>query len=425
VELTAADLGVLKGERGDGAALAMRLIMEYGRAIGAVRLISVTRAHVDGCLYQGDSGLDFAQALAGGGARVSVPTTLNVGLVDLLHPQLNLGNPERVAQGRRLMRLYEDMGCSPTWTCAPYQLPDRPGFGEQVAWAESNAIAFINSVVGARTDRYGDFIDICAGIVGRVPDHGLHRTDNRRGRVLFDVSGLPGDWFANELMWPLLGFVVGAASGGRVPVVDGVPATVSEDSLKAFGAAAATSGSVALFHVVGITPEAPDRAAALQGQVPEEVIDVTGPTLRNAHRELTKRGQGELAAVSVGTPHFSITEFEALVGLVSGRRCRPEVGFYVTTGRAVLAEVERRGWLEPLQDFGATIVVDSCTYLTPFIRPRRGEVVMTNSAKWAYYAPGNLGHSVVLATLSDCVRSAHHGRIQVSEPLAASRASPR
>jgi predicted aconitase len=419
VELSATDQGMLNGERGEGVALAMRLMVEYGRALGALRLIPVTRAHVDGCLYQGDSGIDFAQALASGGARVSVPTTLNVGLVDLLHPNLNLGNPKRVGQGRQLMRLYEDMGCTPTWTCAPYQLPNRPVFGEQVAWAESNAIAFINSVVGARTDRYGDFIDICAGIVGRVPDQGLHRTENRRGRVVFDVAGLPAEWFANELLWPLLGFVVGAAAGGRVPVVDGVPGPVSEDSLKAFGAAAAASGSVALFHIVGVTPEASERAAALQGQAPDQVIAVTAVAICDAQRELTRRGHGELAAISVGTPHFSITEFEALVGLVGGRRCRPEVGFYVSTGRAVLAEVERRGWLELLYSFGATILVDSCTYLAPFMRPQRGDLVMTNSAKWAYYAPGNLGYNVVLASLADCVRSADEGRIQVSEPLLA------
>jgi predicted aconitase len=419
VQLAATDQGLLDGERGQGAALAMRLMVQYGSALGAPRLISVTRAHVDGCLYQGDSGIDFAQALAGGGAKVSVPTTLNVGLVDLLHPELNLGNPKRVGQGRRLMKLYADMGCTPTWTCAPYQLADRPGFGEQVAWAESNAIAFINSVVGARTDRYGDFIDICAGIVGRVPDHGLHRTENRRGRVMFDASALPITWFAHELLWPLLGFVVGARAGGRVPVVDGVPGGVSEDAMKAFGAAAASSGSVALFHIVGVTPEAPDRAAALQGEAPDEVIGVSGATIHDAHRQLITRGGGELAAISLGTPHFSITEFEALLGLIGSRRCHPEVGFYVSTGRAVLAEVERRGWLAPLQDFGATVVVDSCTYLTPFLRPQRGDVVMTNSAKWAYYAPGNLGHNVVLAGLPDCVRSAQQGRIQVSEPLPA------
>jgi len=417
VELSATDQGVLNGERGQGAALAMRLIVEYGRALGALHLIPVTRAHVDGCLYQGDSGIDFAQALAGGGARVSVPTTLNVGLVDLLHPELNLGNRKRGGQGRRLMRLYEEMGCTPTWTCAPYQLPNRPIFGEQVAWAESNAIAFINSVVGARTDRYGDFIDICAGIVGRVPDHGLHRTENRRGRIVFDVAGLPAKWFANELLWPLLGFVVGAAAGGRVPVVDGVPGLVSEDSLKAFGAAAASSGSVALFHIVGVTPEAPERAEALQGQAPDQVIVVTARAIRDAQRELTTRGDGELAAISVGTPHFSITEFETLVSLIVGRRSRPEVRFYVSTGRSVLAEVERRGWLEPLQDFGATIVVDSCTYLAPFMHPQRGALIMTNSAKWAYYAPGNLGYNVLLASLADCVRSAHEGRILISEAL--------
>ena len=417
MELSGTDRETLDGVHGQGAALAMRLIAAYGRAVGAAALISITRAHVDGCLYQGDSGIDFAQALAGGGAKVRVPTTLNVGLVDLLHPELNLGNPRRVHQGRELMRLYEAMGCTPTWTCAPYQLPDRPGFGEHVAWAESNAIAFINSVVGARTDRYGDFIDICAGIVGRVPDHGLHRTENRRGRIVFDVSGLSERWFSNQLFWPLLGYFVGAAAGSRVPVIDGLAGPVSEDSLKAFGAAAASSGSVAMFHVVRVTPEAASCAAALQGERPEDVISVTASALRDAQGQLTGDHARELAAISVGTPHFSISEFETLVGLVQNRRCRPGVGFYVSTSRSVLAEVERRGWLVPLSEFGARVVVDTCTYLTPVIRGDRGEVVMTNSAKWAYYAPGNLGFDVVFASLGDCVRSAQSGRIQIDEPL--------
>jgi predicted aconitase len=182
-ELTPYDEDLLSGHRGEAARIAMRIILEMARVAGAQRLIDVRSAHIDGCLYHGRAGLDFAERLASAGGRVVVPATLNVGSLDLLHPGLFRGDEETACLARRLMDAYVAMGCEPTWTCAPYQLPERPGLGEHVAWAESNAIVFANSVLGARSDRYGDFIDICAAITGRVPDAGLHRTENRRGQV--------------------------------------------------------------------------------------------------------------------------------------------------------------------------------------------------------------------------------------------------
>jgi len=401
---------MLAGGEGDGAQLALEIVTEFGEAVGARRLMPITRAHIDSCLYQGQSGLDFADRLVAGKAKVRVPSTLNVGAVDLLHPELNRGDLPSIENGRRLMNAYLAMGCRPTWTCAPYQLPGRPQLGEQVAWAESNAIVFINSVVGARTERYGDFIDICAAITGRVPEHGLHLTENRRAEVVFDIAGLSPQWRSSELFWPLLGFVVGARAGSRIPALVGASPGVDEDSLKAFGAAAASSGAVALFHVVGITPEAPTLEAAVQGQELVDVIDVNATMLKKAQAELTTSGTGNLVAVSVGTPHFSITEFEKLVGLVGGRKRDPRVEFYASTSRDTIRELERRGWHEELKRFGVELVADTCTYLKPIISHASG-TVMTNSAKWAYYAPGNLGYEVLLASLADCVASAATGTI--------------
>jgi len=387
----------------------MSVMVEYGEAIGAPRLRPITRAHVDSCLYQGPSGLDFVGRLLEGKTTVAVPTTLNVGAVDLLHPALNRGDADGLRAGRRLMSSYQKLGCTPTWTCAPYQLPDRPAFGEQVAWAESNAIVFINSVVGARTARYGDLIDICAAVTGRVPEHGLHLSENRRGEVVFDVSTLNPKWFGEELLWPLLGLLVGQRTGKFIPVVVGVPGSPAEDDLKAFGAASASSGSVALFHVVGTTPEAPTIEAALQGGKPVAEITVTDAMLRQAQQKLGSGRDAELVAVSVGTPHFSRSEFERLIRIIDGRKRGTSIDFYVSTGRRILNDLERDGMLEPLLNFGIEIVTDTCTYLKPIIRRREG-LVMTNSAKWAYYAPGNLGYEVMLASLADCVESAIAGR---------------
>ncbi len=189
--LTDEDRAMLEGERGDAVALAMRILVEMARVWEAERLIDITSAHIDSCLYHGRAGLDFAERLAEGGARVVVPTTLNVSSLDLLHPELVRLDAETAADARRLMDAYVAMGCRPTWTCAPYQLPERPAFGEHVAWAESNAIVFANSVLGARTNRYGDFIDICAAITGRAPLAGLHLDANRRATVVFRLDGVP------------------------------------------------------------------------------------------------------------------------------------------------------------------------------------------------------------------------------------------
>jgi predicted aconitase len=411
LELTDRDAALLAGDGTEAQQLAMRIVVAAAEVLGAEALRDVTQAHIDSCLYHGRSGLDFAERLVAGRARVAVPSTLNVSSLDLLHPELYRGDPETATRARRLMECYELMGCRSTWTCAPYQLAARPGFGEHVAWAESNAIVFANSVLGARTHRYGDFIDICAAITGRVPDAGLHRTENRRGQVVFDVAALPEPVIARSDFPHLLGLVVGRRSGSRVPVIDGLPAAVSEDDLKAIGAAAASSGAVGMFHAVGITPEAPTLDAALGGTPTETTIPVTIDELIAARDELTTRVAGPLAAVSVGTPHASVAELAALVRLLDGRSVSALLDMYVSTGRDMLEEATTRGLIAPLLDAGVQVVVDTCTYITPVMKARSG-VVMTNAAKWAYYAPANLGVDVLFASLEECVESAVAGEVR-------------
>lgn len=416
LKLSESDRALLDGRGGEAAATAMRLVVKMAGLVGAPRLIDVTGAHIDGCLYHGIAGLDFAERLAGGEARVAVPTTLNVGSLDLLHPEVYRGDAASAERARRLMDLYVSMGCRPTWTCAPYQLPDRPALGQQVAWAESNAVVFANSVLGARTERYGDFSDICAALTGRVPDAGLHRDEHRRGRVVFRLTGVPGRLLDDEVLYPLLGHVIGGRCGTEVPVVDGLPPSVDEDRLKALGAAAASSGSVAMFHAVGVTPEAPTLEDALGGEDPERIEDVTARDLVRARESLGAPEGRPIVAVSVGTPHFSAAELGRLTDLLRGVRLAPGVDLYVSTSRAVLEEAGRRRWLDVLGDAGATVVTDTCTYVTPILRRTDG-VVMTSSAKWAYYAPGNLGVEVAFGSLEECVRSAEAGRVTADPDL--------
>jgi predicted aconitase/predicted aconitase with swiveling domain len=410
MKLTERDLAMLAGEMGEAARMAMRILVTMAGVYGAERLLDIESAHIDGCLYHGYSGLEFAERLAAGGAQVVVPTTLNVGAMDLLHPEVFRGTEQVGQWATRMMEAYQAMGCRPTFTCAPYQAMHRPAFGAQIAWAESNAIVFANSVLGARTNRYGDFIDICCAITGRAPDVGLHRPENRCGQVLFRLVDIPDRLLAEDVLFPVLGYYLGARTGTRIPVIDGLLPGTTEDQLKALGASAASSGGVALFHALGVTPEAPTLEAALQGQGPEQEIEVTLRDLNDTIGILSTAPDGPISVVALGSPHFSLDEFARLLPLVESYPPSPEVEFIVCTHRLALAALQQRGWLEWLRALGVQVIVDTCVVVTPIVRARGG-VLMTNSGKFAHYSPGNIGLQVVYGSLEECVRSAAAGAV--------------
>ncbi len=385
--------------------MAMRLLTQYAGFMDAPRLLDVSAAHIDGCLVTGQSSIDLAEALRDQGGRVMVPTTLNVSSLDLLHPELYRGDDE--PRARRLMQAYEDMGCRPTWTCAPYQLADRPGLGDQIAWAESNAIAFANTVLGARTNRYGDFIDICCALTGRAPAAGLHLDENRRATVVISVEELPASLKSEDAFYPVLGFVIGTTVGTQIPAIVGIPAA-TEDQLKAVCAAAASSGTVGLMHVVGVTPEAPTLSTVLGSETSAETRIVTVADVAHARDRLSTRSEAGLSTISLGTPHYSADELRRLLEQLDGRSVHPSIDFYVNTGRDVL--VSQPGIEADLAELGVQVVTDTCTYVTPVMKPVSG-VAMTDSAKWAYYAPGNLGVDVVFGSFDECVASGVAGRI--------------
>jgi predicted aconitase len=398
----------------DGQAMAMRIVVESARLLGARRLIPVASAHIDGALYHGDSGTLFAEKLVEGGAEVAVRSTLNVGALDLMGcSRVRLEEPAR-GMARRMMDAYRKLGCEQSWTCAPYQAGHRPALGSDVAWGESNAVVFCNSVLGARTNRYGDFLDIACAITGRAPDYGLHRPENRRATLAFDVSALPAAFLASEIAWPVLGSLYGREVGNAVGVVTGVSKHPGEDALKAFGAAAASSGAVGLFHIAGVTPEAPDLAAALRDEAPETTIIVTPEMALDAQRRLsTTEAASSIDAVAIGSPHLSLSEFAALERLVAGRRLAIPV--YACTGRHVLSELEKNGQRKALEACGVVIVADTCVVVTPILPELRDGILMTNSGKFAQYAPGNTGYSVLYGSLADCVESAMLGKPMLTE----------
>ena len=414
VALDDRERAMLAGDLGTGAALAMRLVLLAADVLRAERLIPISRAHVDSCLHHGQASQDFVDRLLDGGAQVGVPTTLNVGTLDLLHPELWRGSAEAAARGRRLMESYRSLGCRPTFTCAPYQLPDaRPQLGEQVAWAESNAIVFCNTVLGARTERYGDFTDIACAIAGRVPDAGLHRDEARHASIVLRLADdVPPSLVESDVLYPVLGIVLGRVAGAQVVALDGLP-RLDEDRLKAVCAAAASSGSVAMFHVVGSTPEAPTLEAALGGRRPEREVEVTLDQLRSARDALSTGGAepgDPIGAVSLGTPHASVTELAAIAEELDGGHVAPEVELLVSTSRGVMESEAARGPVARLREAGAEILVDTCSYLGPILRPTPLPT-MTDSGKWAYYAPGNIGARVVFGSRRECVRSALTGTL--------------
>jgi hypothetical protein len=419
IALSESDKQMLEGRSGQARRMAMSIIVRMAEVYGAGELMDISQAHIDGCGLMSDAGLEFAEKLAAAGAKVLVPTTLNMGPLDLQDWRRFVTDEEFAAKAVRQGKAYTDMGCVPTWSCAPYQGYLTPRFGQQIAWGESNAICYANSVLGARTNRYADYLDICAAITGRVPKCGLHLTENRRGQWLLRLAGFSRALLAEEVFYPVLGHLVGAMVGDKVPVIEGMPARATDDQLKAFCAAAASAGSLALFHAVGVTPEAPSAEQALQHRPPEQVVDISPQDWYRAWDDLAAAEQGaKLDVVVLGCPHLSFAEFRSLIDAIreaAPARAADGVDVALLTCQQSLSLVERTGWLAEVEAFGARITRDTCVFHTPMIR-RDAKVLMTNSGKCAYYSPGTLGVKVALGSVGDCVRSAVAGRVLRRRP---------
>jgi cis-L-3-hydroxyproline dehydratase len=395
---------VLAGSHGKGLQVAMDILVRLGELYGADRLIPVAQAHIDGCLYAavGEAGLAFAEKLQSYGARVSIPTTLNATSRDIDDWASHGVGAEFADKSRRMEQAYLDMGAIPTWSCAPYQSGLVPRFGEQIAWAESNAIVYANSVLGARTERYGDYTDICCAITGRAPYFGLHRPENRKGRILMDCSRLTversTDYFA------VLGYLTGNLAGDQIPVLSGLPQWITGDHLKAFCAAVASSGAVALFHMVGITPEAPDLETAFGGNSPVETVFVANEMVAKSREILGGNRTGEVDAALIGCPHASAPEIMEIAALMEGRKLRQGKALWIYTSRSVNHWLTLQGMIPRLQDCGIRVIKDTCFINTDLSRCGF-KTVITNSAKYAHYMTGRTGLEALFAQLGDCIRA--------------------
>ena len=439
MRLSPYEMEFLEGKHGEAGRLAMTILVKLGELYGAEELIPIAQAHIDGGLYAavGEAGLAFAERLAALGGKVVVPTTMNATSRDIHNWQDHLVRPEYAEKSARMEKAYLKMGVLPTWTCAPYQGGVVPRFGEQIAWAESNAIAFVNSVIGARTERYGDYTDICCALTGRVPYFGLHKKENRRGEFLLDCSELRLD-SGEDLA--VLGYLTGKLTGSKIPVLQGIPEWVGTDDLKAFSAAVASSGSVAMFHMLGITPEAADERAAFQGQAPERVIKISQDMLEEARKQLSRikivhdprismaeggvpgeamdivaENDGGTAlnlesvlpvdAVLIGCPHASVKEMMLIEQKLHGKKVMPGVELWIYTQERVYAWLRQNGVLTGIEQAGAKIIRDTC-FVNTDLSGWHFRRVMTNSAKYAHYIPSRTGLDVIFASLPECLAAA-------------------
>lgn len=408
------------------------------------RLIPVTRAHIDAVTYIGPGGLKFIQTLVDLGGKVCIPTTLNSGSIDRVNWS-KLGVPREFGtQAKALGDAYVQLGCIPSFTCAPYLLEDqniKPG--EHIAWGESNAVVYANSVLGARTVKYPDYLEVCASICGVVPEWGVHLSEERYADVILDVSNLveeillssnnysekghddDDDDDSYDAFFPALGYLCGNMAKSRIPVIIGMELLhrntkkgITSDDLKAFSAAFGTTAGAPMYHMVGITPEAPSLADTLGCRCDVETIYVSGSELLETIKILDSNhrqdGNDVVDVVALGNPHLSLNEVSRIANLCQGQSRYPGVKAIATLGRQVHASAQRAGYIDILTSFGFQLINDTCwCMLSQPIVPKTTRQIITNSGKYAHYANSLIGEDVIVrfSGLEDCMAAAKTGKV--------------
>ncbi|KAL0943410.1 uncharacterized protein CTRU02_201296 [Colletotrichum truncatum] len=422
IKLSDLDRDFIEGVYGDAARVSIRIILRMADLLGATELMDISQVHIDGCIYTGPGSLAFAEKLRDLGGRVRVFTSLNSISVDQKRWRSQGVDATLGAAATRLADAYTDMGAKPTLTCAPYQLESAPALGDQVAWAESNAVVYANSVLGARTMKYPDFLDIAIALTGRAPKGGPHVETNRLASLVIRLSDLNSQAaeVIDDSFYPLMGYHVGSLALNEIPVVVGMePLAPSKDDLKAFGAAFATVSSAPMFHIVGVTPEAASLEAAIQEHHQTRSIDVKLADLYMCWEKLNSAKKGQrVDLVSLGNPHFSISEIRKLAGLCQDRTKHPKTAIIVACGRSTFGLASQAGLIMDLEEFGVQFTTDTCwCMITEPLVPPSSKLIMTNSGKYAHYGPGLTGRGFYFGSLEDCVNAACDGN--------ASRCAPR
>ncbi|WP_138263837.1 aconitase X [[Clostridium] hylemonae] len=412
MQLTEYEQEMLDGRYGEGMQAAIDILVKMGGLYGAERFLPVKNAHIDAAAYTTiwDAGTEFVEFLADKGAKVSVPTTINPMSMDTRRWREQYTSEAFAEKCERLRKAYMKLGVNPTWTCAPYQCTNVPVFGENVSWSESNAVNYVNSVVGARTERLPDLVDVCCAVAGRVPEYGLYLEENRAGEILFTLKGFDGSAFRDTVDYAVLGYLVGETAVNRVPVVLGLPESTMPDQLKAFSAAAASGGATSLFHAVGLTPEAPTLEAAFHGKTTYETVEITPAEVAQMRARLNTGDTEKVDMVLMGCPHLSFQEIKEIACGIEGKKVHEGTEFWIQTSHPIYELASLAGYVEVIEKAGAMLVRDTCLMEMEYNGVWRGKHFVTNSGKAAQYAPAINGVKITMADMAGCVEAAVTGK---------------
>jgi predicted aconitase len=397
MKLTREEQAFLEGRHGPAAQKAMEILAALGAIYGAERLVPVVSVQIAGVSYDnlGEAGLQFLTEMAAGGGQARVLTTLNPAGMDIENWQ-TLGIDADFAENqRRVIDAFARMRVVTTCSCTPYLFGNLPHFGEHIAWAESSAVCYANSVLGARTNREGGPSALAAALTGRTPEYGYHLEAERRPGITVEVSAALQGSADYGALGKAIGQKLEAAGQRLVPYVRGV-AAASGDDLKALCASLATYGGAALFHLEALTPE------AAQFSPPDLTVAITPANLEAAHRSLNDADPAEVDFVSLGCPHLSLNEIARLADLLNGRRVMKE--FWITTARPTKQIADRMGYSAIIEASGAKFAVDTCCVVAPI--KGRFKALATDSAKACYYAYAKNKFKTLFLPFDDVVAEA-------------------
>lgn len=392
--LTDEEKRMLEGDHGYPVKKAMQILVALGESFGADRMVEVSSCHLPGASITalGEAGLRFVEEMAERGGKFRVFTTTNPTACDL-HLWKSLDIDEAIVdQQIRLNRAYEKLGAVTCSSCTPYFIGNAPRAGETVAWGESSAVAYANSVLGAWTNREGGPSALSASITGRVPAYGMNLKENRFGKIVVHVSTA----LSGVSDYSTLGYFVGSIAKQDIPVFTGIPPGVTFDELKLLGSALATSGAVPLYHIVGVTPEAPTLQDALGEKKPELTVEYGKNNQKEAEEHLNTSPSSRADWVYIGCPHCSIVEVGTIAKALEGKKIHRDVEMWICTSDCVKALAEQTGYASTIKKAGARIVCQTCLAHAPskIMALKKGySTITTDSAKMAHYAASEVGLS--------------------------------
>ena len=406
---------MLDGIAGPGVQRAMEIVATLGRIYGAPDLVPVTHVQIAGVSYKnlGDAGVQFLNEWADQGATVRVPTTLNPAGMELDRWQEMGIQPSFAEPQLSAIDAFVKMGVTPTMSCTPYLFPGYvPQRGDHLAWAESSAVVFANSILGARSNREGGPSALAAAIVGRTPRYGYHLDDERRADVVVEVRCPVRDIADFGALSYVVGKQVGNACLWFADLAQWLPPLPEDitqggaagDRLKTLGAGLAAYGAVALFHVAGYTPEATDFGETLLKPAARHVIvDSLDPAYQVMDAD---PGLRQIDLVTVGCPHASLSEIEQIAGMLQGQRLSTQL--WVTTARITRDRAREAGWVQTIEAAGGQVVADTCAVVAP-MRSIGITTMATNAGKMACYAPAHSKVKMRYGSLEQCVAAAVTG----------------